>query len=126
MDTPERTPKPVTRRKHSAAFKRKLLRLCEQPGASIKQKLKEKLLRGLNLQQVLCLHLIVYLLNLAIQLSEVFVRHHREQVLADFIELDGELTYPDPLNEFVEGTLDLIRVVVRQRDRNGFLFDINL
>ena len=35
MDTPERTPKPVTRRKHSAAFKRKLLRLCEQPGASV-------------------------------------------------------------------------------------------
>jgi transposase len=35
MDTPERSSKPVTRRTHSAAFKGKLLRLCEQPGASV-------------------------------------------------------------------------------------------
>ena len=35
MDTPDWASKPVTRRKHSAAFKAKLLRLCEQPGASV-------------------------------------------------------------------------------------------
>lgn len=35
MDTPDWASMPVTRRKHSAAFKGKLLRLCEQPGASV-------------------------------------------------------------------------------------------
>ena len=35
MDTPDWASKPVTRRKHSAAFKDKLLRLCVQPGASV-------------------------------------------------------------------------------------------
>ncbi len=35
MDTPDLASKPMTRRTHSAAFKRKLLRLCEQPGASV-------------------------------------------------------------------------------------------
>jgi transposase len=35
MDTPDLASKPMTRRTHSAAFKRKLLRLCEPPGASV-------------------------------------------------------------------------------------------
>ena len=35
MNTPSRARKPATRRTHSAAFKRKLLELSEQPGASV-------------------------------------------------------------------------------------------
>ena len=35
MNTPSRARKPATRRTHSAAFKRKLLELSDQPGASV-------------------------------------------------------------------------------------------
>lgn len=35
MNTPSRAGKPATRRTHSATFKRKLLQLSQQPGASV-------------------------------------------------------------------------------------------
>lgn len=52
---------------------------------------------GWLFEQIEFLYLTVYLANFLIQLGKVFLRNHREKIVALLIELDLELPFPDPL-----------------------------
>lgn len=67
---------------------------------------------GWLFEQAEFLYLTVHLANFLVQLRKVFLRNHREKVVALLIELDLELPFPDPLYELIEGALYGVRVVV--------------